>query len=75
MVADPTRVTASRGNSKGWMAAQSKTVTLSTNSVHHVVAGATHASFVEDAGPATAVAQAIHDVVVPARTGAPLNRP
>ena len=68
-------LTASRGNSPGWMAAQNKTVTLSTNSVHRIVPGATHASLVENAGPASAVARAVHDVVVSMRTGAPLNHP
>ena len=57
-------LTADRGNSKGWMADQNQTVTLSTNSVHRVVPGATHASFVDDPSHAAAVTRAIHDVVV-----------
>jgi len=68
-------LTAERGNSKGWMAAQNATVTLSTNSLHRVVSGATHASFVEDADAAAAVTRAIHDVVVSVRTGEPLTGP
>jgi pimeloyl-ACP methyl ester carboxylesterase len=65
-------LTAERGNSKGWMADQNETVTLSTNSLHRVVSGATHASFVENPDHAAAVTKAIHDVVVSVRTGEPL---
>jgi pimeloyl-ACP methyl ester carboxylesterase len=68
-------LTAERGNSKGWMADQNETVTLSTNSLHRVVSGATHASFVEDPDHAAAVTRAIHDVVVSVRTGEPLEGP
>jgi pimeloyl-ACP methyl ester carboxylesterase len=68
-------LTADRGNSKGWMATQNETVTLSTNSLHRVVSGATHASFVENPDPAAAVTRAIHDVVVSVRTGEPLKGP
>ena len=41
-------LTAERGNSEGWMADQNETVTLSTNSLHRIESGATHAAFVED---------------------------
>ena len=68
-------LTATRGNSPGWMADQNKMATLSTNSVHRVIPGATHASFVDDPHHAAAVTRAIHDVVVSLRSGAPLNRP
>lgn len=68
-------LTAERGNSQGWMADQNQTVTLSTNSLHRVVPGATHAGFVEDPLHAAAVTRAIHDVVVALRTGAPLEQP
>ena len=68
-------LTASRGNSKGWMGLQNKMAELSTNSVHRVVPGATHAGFVEDPDHAAAVTRAIHDVVVSLRTGAPLTHP
>jgi hypothetical protein len=67
-------LTAEKGNSAGWMADQNRTVTLSTNSVHRVVAGATHGSFVDDPDDAASVTQAIHEVVVAVRTGAPLSR-
>lgn len=68
-------LTAERGNSKGWMADQNQTVTLSTNSLHRVVPGASHTSFVENPDHAAAVTRAIHDVVLSVRTGAPLTRP
>ncbi len=68
-------LTAELGNSKGWMAAQNKTGTLSTNSLHRVVSGATHAAFVEDPDHAAAVTRAIHDVVVSVRTGQPVTGP
>ncbi len=57
------------------MAEQNKMVALSTNSLHRVVAGATHASFVDNPDHAAAVTRAIHDVVASVRTGAPLERP
>jgi pimeloyl-ACP methyl ester carboxylesterase len=68
-------LTAERGSSQGWMAHQDQTVTLSTNSLHRVVPGATHAAFVDDPDYAAAVTRAIHDVVVSVRTGAPLTHP
>jgi pimeloyl-ACP methyl ester carboxylesterase len=68
-------LTADRENSKGWMAAQNEMATLSTNSLHRVVSGATHASFVESPDHAAAVTRAIHDVVVSVRTGEPLKGP
>ena len=68
-------LTAERGNSDGWMADQNETVTLSTNSLHRVVPGSTHGSFVEDSDHAAAVARAIHEVLVSIRTCAPLTQP
>ena len=67
-------LTATRENSKGWMAEQNKMTELSTNSLHRLEPGATHAAFVDDPVHAAAVTRAIHDVVVSLRTGAPLNR-
>ncbi len=66
-------LTATRENSKGWMADQNKSVTLSRNSLHRLEPGATHAAFVDDPGHAAAVTRAIHDVVESLRTGQPLN--
>ena len=68
-------LTAELENSEGWMAAQNEMATLSTNSLHRVEPGATHASFVTDPDHAAAVTRAIHDVVVSVRTGEPLKRP
>ena len=68
-------LTASRGNSKGWMAAQNEMATLSTNNLHRIEPGATHAGFVDDPDHAAAVTRAIHDVVASVRTGEPLKRP
>ena len=68
-------LTAELENSPGWMAAQNKTVTLSTNSLHRVDPGATHASFVDNPDHAAAVTRAIHDVVDSVRTGDQLQGP
>ena len=68
-------LTAELDNSKGWMADQNKSVKLSTNSLHRVVSGATHPSFVENPEHAAAIARAIHDVVESVRTGEPLKGP
>lgn len=67
-------LTAGSGSSEGWMADQDQMATLSTNSVHRIIAGATHASLMEDEDDARAVSQAVDDVVVSARTSAPLPR-
>ena len=68
-------LTAERGNATGWMADQDASVTLSTNGLHRVVPGATHASFVDDPDKAAAVTRAIQDVVTSVRTGEPLTGP
>ena len=68
-------LTATRENSEGWMADQNEMTELSTNSLHRLEPGATHADFVLDPGHAAAVTRAIHDLVVSVRTGAPLTRP
>jgi pimeloyl-ACP methyl ester carboxylesterase len=68
-------LTAELENSKGWIAAQNEIATLSTNSLHRVVPGATHASFVENPDHAAAVTRAIHEVVASVQTGEPLKGP
>jgi pimeloyl-ACP methyl ester carboxylesterase len=68
-------LTADLGNAEGWTAAQNEMATLSVNSLHRVVPGATHQSLMEDPDHAAAVSQAIHDVVVSVRTAAPLAGP
>ena len=65
-------LTAGTGNDAAWRAAQNKTVTLSTNSVHRVVEGAVHADLVLDQADAAVTAQAINDVVSSVRNNQPL---
>ncbi len=65
-------LTAEQGNSEGWMPHQDAMATLSTNSLHEIVPGATHQSLVDNPTHAAAVSQAILDVVEAIRTGAPL---
>ncbi len=68
-------LTADRGNAPGWTEHQDEMATLSTNSRHDVVPGATHQSLVEDPEHAAAVSRAIRDVVAAVRTGEPLQGP
>lgn len=68
-------LTAGEGNSAGWFAKQDALAALSSNSLHRVVAGATHASMLEDEHDAAAVTEAIADVVASVRTGTPLATP
>jgi pimeloyl-ACP methyl ester carboxylesterase len=67
-------LTAGRGNDAAWRAAQNKTVTLSTNSVHRVVEGAVHADLVLNRADAAVTTQAIIDVVTSVRSDQPLAR-
>ena len=66
-------LTATLGNSKGWVADQNEMVGLSSNSLHRFEQGAAHGSFVDDPDHADAVAAAIQDVVDSVRTGEPLE--
>jgi hypothetical protein len=66
-------LTADRGNAEGWTESQDELATLSANSLHRVVTGATHQSLVDNPDHAAAVSQAIHDVVEAVRRGAPLS--
>jgi pimeloyl-ACP methyl ester carboxylesterase len=68
-------LTATRGSRPGWAGDQNEMAELSTNSRHRFEPGAAHASFVRDPAHAAAVTRAIHDVVVSARSGAPLTQP
>jgi pimeloyl-ACP methyl ester carboxylesterase len=65
-------LTAGRGSAPGWRASQDAMAGLSTNSVHRVVAGATHQTLLADRDDAREVSRAIHDVVVAVRTSRPL---
>ncbi|MGH9173811.1 MAG: alpha/beta fold hydrolase, partial [Vicinamibacterales bacterium] len=68
-------LTAGRGHDAEWLPAQDDMATLSTNSLHRVVADATHASLIEDEDDATATSEAIRDVVASVRTSTPLAEP
>jgi pimeloyl-ACP methyl ester carboxylesterase len=68
-------VTATVGNSKGWMGLQDQIAQLSTDSLHRVEPGATHDDLVSDPVHAAAVTRAVRDVVASIRTGEPLKGP
>jgi pimeloyl-ACP methyl ester carboxylesterase len=65
-------LTAGSGSDDAWSAAQNDLATLSTNSVHRVIDGATHASLIADEEHAAATTQAILDVVSSVRSAEPL---
>jgi pimeloyl-ACP methyl ester carboxylesterase len=65
-------LTAGSGNDAAWTVAQNRLATLSTNSVHRTIAGATHAGLVADRDGAAATSQAILDVVSSVRSTGPL---
>jgi len=67
-------LTAGSGTSAASSAAQSQTATLSTNSVHRVVDGATHPDLVLKQKDAAVTAQAIIDVVSSVRNNTALSR-
>ena len=66
-------LTAGSGNDAAWMAAQDQTATMSTNSVHRVVQGATHPDLILKQQDAAVTAQAIIDVVSSVRSNQPLK--
>jgi pimeloyl-ACP methyl ester carboxylesterase len=65
-------LTAGSGSSSGWMADQDHLATLSTNSAHRVIEGATHAALLHDEQYAAQTTQAILDVISSVRNDAPL---
>lgn len=65
-------LTAGTGSSPGWFADQDHLATLSTNSLHRIVANASHASLLEEQSDAAAVTRAIHDAVSAVRTAGAL---
>ena len=67
-------LTAGSGSDATDLAAQNDLATLSTNSVHRVVDGATHQSLMYEEGDAAATTQAILDVVSSVRSAEPLDR-
>ncbi|HKO85809.1 MAG TPA: alpha/beta hydrolase [Actinomycetota bacterium] len=67
-------LTAGSGHDAAWSAAQNRLARLSTNSVHRVIADATHQDLVGNEEDAAATTQAILDVVSSVRSGGPLVR-
>jgi pimeloyl-ACP methyl ester carboxylesterase len=67
-------LTAGRGHDAAWSAAQNRMATLSTNSVHHVIADATHEDLVANQEDAAATTQAILEVVTSVRSQRRLSR-
>jgi pimeloyl-ACP methyl ester carboxylesterase len=66
-------LTAGSGSAAGWSAKQNHLATLSTNSAHRVIDGATHEGLIGDKKYAAATTQAVLDVVAAVRSGAPLT--
>jgi pimeloyl-ACP methyl ester carboxylesterase len=67
-------LTAGSGSSPGWSAKQNSLAALSSNSVHRVIDGSTHASLISDKEDSAATIRAILDVVASLRSaGAPLR--
>jgi pimeloyl-ACP methyl ester carboxylesterase len=65
-------LTAGSGSAPGWSASQDNLAALSSNSLHRVIDGATHASLVSDQEDAAQTARGIIDVVSAVRTARPL---
>ena len=61
-------LTAGSGHDAAWSAAQNRMATLSTNSVHRIIDGATHEDLVANQEDAAATTQAILDVVASVRS-------
>jgi hypothetical protein len=67
-------LTAGSGHDAAWSTAQDHTARLSTNSVHRVIAGATHEDLVASEEDAAATTQAILDVVASVHSSVALVR-
>jgi hypothetical protein len=61
-------LTAGSGHDAAWPAAQNRLATLSTNSVHRIVDGATHEDLITNEEDAAVTTQAILDVVAAVRS-------
>jgi pimeloyl-ACP methyl ester carboxylesterase len=61
-------LTAGSGHDAAWSAAQNRMATLSTNSVHRIIDGASHEDLIVDEEDAAATTQAILDVVASVRS-------
>jgi pimeloyl-ACP methyl ester carboxylesterase len=67
-------LTAGTGHDAAEIVVQNRLATLSTNSAHRTIAGASHEGLVGEKKYAAATAQAILDVVTSVRSGAPLAK-
>jgi pimeloyl-ACP methyl ester carboxylesterase len=67
-------LTAGSGHDAAWSAAQNRLARLSTNSVHRIIAGATHEDLIGNEEDAAATTQAILDVVASVRSQVALVR-
>ena len=67
-------LTAGTGSDAAHLAAQNHLATLSTNSVHRVIDGATHEALIAEEEHAAATTEAVLDVVASIRSAAPLAR-
>jgi len=67
-------LTAGSGHDAAWSVVQNHLASLSTNSVHRVVDGATHGALILEEEPAAATTQAILDVASSVRSAGPLGR-
>jgi hypothetical protein len=61
-------LTAGSGHDDAWSTAQNRMATLSANSVHRIIAGATHEDLISNEEDAAATTQAILDVVSSVRS-------
>ena len=68
-------LTAGSGSDAALVAAHNDLATLSTNSVHRVIDGATHQTLIADEEDAAVTTQAILDVVSSVRSAGPLAKP
>jgi pimeloyl-ACP methyl ester carboxylesterase len=66
-------LTAGEGHPESWMTAQRETTTLSTNSMHQVVDGATHQGLEDEEQHAAHITQAVLDVLASIRDAQPLT--
>jgi len=65
-------LTAGIGSDDSWFAKQKQLASLSTNTAHHVIAGASHGMLVEDETASASTIAGIRAVVTSVRSGTPL---
>src|SRR5215218_3039569 len=70
----PLAVLSAGEQSSGWLEMQGELASLSSNSIHHVVEGATHESLLYDKGDSQVTSAASEQVVETARADRPLTR-